>query len=508
MEGKQDPPPEMVEKAKKMSTQRIQLKLMQAGYEEEAVLKLTREQLISTMAEVLAQQVDPEAGAGVGLGFGSFFANPEARADYLKLRQMELQVKEREIQAQAQARNVKYKLRLRPRSFDKWKCKLGSVKCKPKLKLRNVEIQAQLEIQRIQAEMADREQRTRLEELKIKGETEREALDVKRAEHDYQHNKDESLAARTKRYGDIMKNVIPRMPTETTEIPSFFDNVENIFEVYDVPEDLQAKLLIPQLSPRARTLISRMSVDELASYTKVRDFLTAEFKLTPREYRSMFVTATRTTDETYTLLCSRLKNLLTYYCRARGCFKFDENDNKEKLDADKMFDLSIADRLKDTMSQQCLKYCLAIEGDKTLSASEIANLADTYSANYFDDGRYKGNATMCESQGGYKRYNNNFRGNKNTQQSRPNQGEKSSSNVTKTTEGVDRPIPKFNNNGNVGNQNQKFGKPKQQGCYICGSLSHYKRDHYNANGDNRNAGNSGLRTAGIHAYGATNDPRF
>jgi len=91
-----------------------------------------------------------------------------------------------------------------------------------------------------------------------------------------------------------MKNVIPRMPTEATEIPPFFDNVENIFEVYEVPEDLQAKLLIPQLSPHARTLISRMSVDELASYTRVRDFLTAEFKLTPSEYRSMFINTTCT----------------------------------------------------------------------------------------------------------------------------------------------------------------------------------------------------------------------
>lgn len=113
------------------------------------------------------------------------------------------------------------------------------------------------------------------------------------------------------------------MPLEVIEIPSFFDNVENIFKLYEIPEDLKAKLLMPQLSMQARTLISRLSVDELASYQTVRDFLLMEFKLTPREYRSMFNTCTRNADETYTLLCSRLKNLLTYYCRARECIDAD-----------------------------------------------------------------------------------------------------------------------------------------------------------------------------------------
>jgi len=67
----------------------------------------------------------------------------------------------------------------------------------------------------------------------------------------------------------------------------------------------------------------------------------------------------------------------------------------------------------------------------------------------------------------------------------------------------DKPVPKFNNNGNSSNHNTNFNKSKQQGCYVCGG-NHFKRDCPNVNSSNRNSGNS-LKTAGIHACGATND---
>jgi len=59
-------------------------------------------------------------------------------------------------------------------------------------------------------------------------------------------------------------------------------------------------------------------------------------------------------------------------------------------DYDKLIDLIVADRLKDSLSDPCLKYCLAIEGNKVLSSEELAALADTYDANYSSDGSYRG----------------------------------------------------------------------------------------------------------------------
>jgi len=50
-------------------------------------------------------------------------------------------------------------------------------------------------------------------------------------------------------------------------------------------------------------------------------------------------------------------------------------------DFDTLFDLIVADRLKDSLSGPCLKYCLAQEGQKTLPAVELAALADTFDVN-------------------------------------------------------------------------------------------------------------------------------
>ena len=58
-----------------------------------------------------------------------------------------------------------------------------------------------------------------------------------------------------------------------------------------------------------------------------------------------------------------------------------------------MCDLIVCDRLRDKMSEPCLKYCLAEEGVKTSKASETAALADTHETNFLPDGHYTGNRT-------------------------------------------------------------------------------------------------------------------
>ena len=55
------------EAVKKMSTDRLRLKLMTAGYEEEAVLGLERANLMNTFAELLAAEKVIPVGAVVPL---------------------------------------------------------------------------------------------------------------------------------------------------------------------------------------------------------------------------------------------------------------------------------------------------------------------------------------------------------------------------------------------------------------------------------------------------------
>jgi len=117
----------------------------------------------------------------------------------------------------------------------------------------------------------------------------------------------------------------------------------------------------------------------LDDVSTIKEFVLREFKLTHREYRARFNAATRAHDETHTLFVSRLKNLFSFYMRTREC------DSYEKL-----VDLVVADRLKDTLSGPCMKYCLSIKGKQILSASELASLADVFDVNYIPDGRYRG----------------------------------------------------------------------------------------------------------------------
>ena len=51
------------------------------------------------------------------------------------------------------------------------------------------------------------------------------------------------------------------------------------------------------------------------SYDKVKQFLLTEFKLTPREYKVRFDTATKNVSETYVLFASRLSCLVFNHLR-------------------------------------------------------------------------------------------------------------------------------------------------------------------------------------------------
>jgi len=81
-----------------------------------------------------------------------------------------------------------------------------------------------------------------------------------------------------------MRHVLPQMPPENAEIPQFFETVEKLFVMYDVPDDIKSKLLIPVLTAQAKALVNRMSVECMGKYSEFKTFLFAECKLTPRNH--------------------------------------------------------------------------------------------------------------------------------------------------------------------------------------------------------------------------------
>ena len=45
----------------------------------------------------------------------------------------------------------------------------------------------------------------------------------------------------TKYFGDTLRHVLPAMPSEISELPQFFDKIEKLYQIYQVPDDLKAK---------------------------------------------------------------------------------------------------------------------------------------------------------------------------------------------------------------------------------------------------------------------------
>ena len=47
-----------------------------------------------------------------------------------------------------------------------------------------------------------------------------------------------------------MRHVLPKMPQESAELPQFSEAVQKLYLMYEVPDEVQAKLLIPLLPLR------------------------------------------------------------------------------------------------------------------------------------------------------------------------------------------------------------------------------------------------------------------
>ena len=195
--------------------------------------------------------------------------------------------------------------------------------------LRERELQVRAEERQQQEERWHSEMRLMEQELEIQ----RQRQEAKLAE-------DSSLIGRTRKYAEVIKHVFPPMPKDSAELPAFFDSVENIFSLYDVPRDLQSKLLVARLTGKAKTVANKLPVADLDDYFRVKQCILNEFRLSPRELRSRFVNATRKPDETNVLFQSRLELSLIHYLRSRSADK----------DIAKLIDLMVADKLKEYRS--------------------------------------------------------------------------------------------------------------------------------------------------------------
>ena len=264
--------PKQLESVKKMSQVRLLLKLSQAGYPEEQLEKMERQDLLNLWAECIlaGKDVTPPVAA----------ATPTASLGYdVELEREKLQLETRRFEAQEKARVADEKIRLeeisrleKARVADE-KMHRDEIARLEKIRLDEIARQEEIRLNevrrqdKIRAEDIEREMRWREEEARR-----RQEADLKTAERESEKRDErESAVNRAKRFGDAIKASLFQMGHDPMEMPSFFRHVESVFSRFKVPGDLQADLLQPFLNAKARTIVARMDPLSSRRYETVRD---------------------------------------------------------------------------------------------------------------------------------------------------------------------------------------------------------------------------------------------
>src|SRR3984885_2706950 len=292
----------------------------------------------------------------------------------------------------------------------------------------------------------DRQDRMNAERLQLK--LKEDQIEAERRRREMEN----TLISQIKKIGDAMKHVLPRMPQDLMEIPLYFQTVENAFRSFAVEERHWVKLLLPLMTSKARTVLNRLAITERDNYQRVREHLLKEYKLTAREYRSRFLGAKKTAEERYTMLTARLKNLLNYYVQSRNIDK----------DFDLLFDLLVADRLKEELPPGPLQFVLAKEATDCLQSSVIADLADIHVNNRIGFG------VPYKVTGGFGNLNQSTHAASQQQQKMTWVKKAPFSANEATTNATSRSVMK------VANDNRKEGETVRR-CYNCNSTQHLSR---------------------------------
>ena len=138
-------------------------------------------------------------------------------------------------------------------------------------------------------EQAERDARLKAEQVRLDHEIRMEELKSRQAKPgdvervDGQTPSDPSgagnLALLTKRFGEMMRHFLPKMPQECAELPQFFETVEKLYAMYEISAEVQAKIIIPLLTVQAKILVNQMTIDNMSKYDELKEFLLTEYKL-------------------------------------------------------------------------------------------------------------------------------------------------------------------------------------------------------------------------------------
>lgn len=234
---------------------------------------------------------------------------------------------------------------------------------------------------------------------------EREERERERREMEARHrtslDRDNKKELRVKRASDVLSKTVGIFPEDPLSIPTFFHLLERQFVLNAIDEDLFLPLLNQLLTDKARRLVARLSDDEAASYAVLKQALLREFQLTPSKYRENFVNTVKNREETFVNLATRLEVGLKYYLESR---KIKLNDENRPL-----FNLLIADRLKECVPDYLMDFVRDKELDNWLQPQKLAELLDTFVADKQVGGNQSHNGGNVNENFGRNNYSNGNR---------------------------------------------------------------------------------------------------
>jgi hypothetical protein len=257
--------PSQRESISKMSSDRLLMKLAKAEFDEQQIAAMSREQLINAWAKAVAEGKDrPPSAAAVHVPAVGYDVELERRLEF-EMRKFELEEARRKEELEREE-----KRRREEREWEEAR--------------RREELEGEEARRREEAEVARlREEREAVHRKEMRDLQEQE-LQIQRDQWEWQKSlslrdreKQQAPAAQIKFFGSVLKNVMPRFPSDVADVPMFFESVEKLFSSFEVPDDLKAKLLLPYLNDEAKSLLLRLEQAKQEKYSEVKAFLLNEF---------------------------------------------------------------------------------------------------------------------------------------------------------------------------------------------------------------------------------------
>src|SRR5205809_2605054 len=182
---------EMQAKIRKRSSERLRVYLIKAGRDEDEVMTWDRNTLMEEWALEIGKEEEFKASP----------ASP-AETDYeLQKRRLEFEIRKYEEQKEKEEREERRREEKEEREEKKRE-----------------------EERKEQKEERERERKEQKEERERERKEQKEKEEKEKKEQEQEQTIRNSLASRTKRYSDALKNVLWKFPSDPIEIPGFFDH--------------------------------------------------------------------------------------------------------------------------------------------------------------------------------------------------------------------------------------------------------------------------------------------